>query len=268
MSTTLQIIICGFSGRMGQAIAKVASQNSNVKIIGATARQSNAQPEQELGFGVSASLEEAIANADISSGNKPVVIDFTNAANTVLNAQTAVKHQLPLIVGTTGLQEEQLSALQKAAQKIPVLVASNMSLGATILNALTRLTARLLNDADVEISEIHHRGKKDCPSGTAYNLAKTVAEARNQDIKNQLVLHRDLHGPRKPGEIGVVGLRGGSAKGDHSVYFFSENESIELKHHVDDSAVFAQGALKAAWYLALQKPGLHNMMDVLGIKTL
>ncbi len=260
MSKTLEIIICGFTGRMGQAIAKVALQDPNIKIIGATSRSSSAK--------VSESLAAAITSAKISAGSKPVIIDFSHTDCTVANAQTAAKHKLPLIVGSTGLQDEQFAALEKAAKQIPVLVAPNMSLGANVLYALTRLTARLLGNADVEISEIHHRGKKDCPSGTAYNLAKIVAEARNQDLKKQLVVHRDSQGPRKPGEIGVSGLRGGTAKGDHSVYFFSENESIELKHHVEDLAVFAQGALKAAWYLATQKAGLHNMMDVLGIKTL
>jgi 4-hydroxy-tetrahydrodipicolinate reductase len=260
MKATLEIIICGFTGRMGQAIARIAGQNPSVKVIGATSRSGLVH--------VSQSLEVAITSAKIPAGSKPVIIDFSHSDCTVSNVQAATKHGLPLIVGSTGLQDEQFAALQKAAEQIPVLVAPNMSMGANVLYALTRLTASLLEDADVEISEIHHRDKKDCPSGTAYNLAKIVAEARNQDLQNQLVLHRGSQKPRKSGEIGVMGLRGGNVKGDHSVYFFSENESIELKHHVDDPVVFAQGALKAAWYLVSQKPGVHNMMDVLGIKTL
>ncbi len=267
MKPQLSIIICGFMGRMGQAISKLAEQDGNMQIVGATIRSSSGKTNKKAGVFLSESLEEVIAKAN-SDLVKPIIIDFSSANSTILHAQIAMKYKLPLIVGSTGLKDAQISALQKAAEKIPVLFSSNMSLGANVLFALASFTARLLGGADVEISEIHHSGKKDCPSGTALNLAKMVAEARNQDIKKHLVLNRNSQELRKPGEIGVVGLRGGSTKGDHSVYFFSENESIELKHHVDDPRVFAQGALKAAWYLALQKPGLHNMMDVLGIKTL
>lgn len=275
MTKTLNLIICGFTGKMGKSIAELTLKEPNIQITGACTHADALEIGQDIGpflgkkpMGVTIepSLEEALQKALPSA--QTVVLDFTSPQVTATHVKNAIEFGVALLVGTTGLTEKERSALQDASHKIPVLVAANTSLGGNLLYVLSHLAARVLNQADVEISEVHHRAKKDSPSGTALYLGEAVAKGRGQELSEHLVLDRTNHGERQSNEIGIVGMRGGNVKGDHTVHFFGNNETLELKHHISDRTVFAEGALKAAWYLTEQKAGLYNMLDVLDIKLI
>lgn len=272
MSNKLGIFICGFTGRMGQLIGKQVLADKKMQLLGACAAKESKEIGEDLGLllggkslGVclTKNLSDAISAADLSSKDLAVIIDFSHSSATAINAKIAEKNKLPLMVGTTALKKAELNALKLAAKKIPVLVASNTSIGANVLFALTRQAAKALPQAQIEIAEIHHSGKKDSPSGTALQLAEEAAKARNLNLADHLVLDRNTKGPRKANDISVTGIRGGSVKGEHTVYFFNENEYIEIKHCVSDAVVFAEGAIKAAKYLIKQKSGLYGMENVL-----
>ena len=174
--------------------------------------------------------------------------------------EEALKRQLPLVIGTTGLNAEQEAMIREAAQKLPIVWANNFSTGVTVLTRLARQAALVLgDDFDIEITETHHRMKADAPSGTAKALLKAV------DPKGQ---HEVVHGREgRPGarghEIGMHALRGGTVAGEHSVFFFGSMEELELRHRADSRQIFAQGALRAARFAAEAAPGLYDMEDVL-----
>lgn len=271
MKSQTGIIICGFMGKMGQSIARSIEENDQTFLAGATVRPS----EPTLGLSLEAfsedahpklqlhsTLDDAILDAKSLFKSNLIVLDFSSAAACVENAQTAAENNLPYLVGTSALKEKQINTLQKLSVDLPILVAPNTSIGANLLAQLAKFAARALPDADIEIAEIHHRNKRDSPSGTALFLGQELAKAREVD-SSVIKLDRSLLGQRKKGEIGIVGLRGGSEKGEHSVYFFLDNERIELKHQIFDRSVFANGAIKAAIFLGSQKAGLYNMSDVL-----
>ena len=239
MSDILNLVILGHTpGKMGQAISEIASNSSNIRIID---------------------------RASAKNSSNVVMIDFTHPDALNSHLQEAKSARCALVIGTTGLQDEHQKAIREAAKHIPILAAPNTSLGANLLGQIAKMLAGALPEADVEITEIHHKHKIDSPSGTAFFLATQVAAGRNQNLAEHLVLDRHSHGPRKKHDIGVVGLRGGNAKGEHTVYFLGENETIELKHHVSDRKVFAEGALKAASFLVKQPPGVYTMADALKI---
>ncbi|WP_313388917.1 4-hydroxy-tetrahydrodipicolinate reductase, partial [Rhodospirillum rubrum] len=179
----------------------------------------------------------------------------------------AARHGSALIVGTTGMGPDHVAALERAAQKVPVVFAPNMSVGVTLLMALTERVAGLLkDDYDIEILEMHHRFKVDAPSGTALGLGKAAAAGRGIDLDEMATRVRDgLTGPREPGSIGFATLRGGDVVGDHTVIFAAEGERIELTHRASNRAVFAKGALRAALWTRDRAPGLYSMHDVLGL---
>ncbi|MFN5805250.1 MAG: 4-hydroxy-tetrahydrodipicolinate reductase, partial [Opitutia bacterium] len=179
------------------------------------------------------------------------------------------KHRKPLVIGTTGHTAEEKAAINAAIKGLPVVWAGNYSVGVTLLNALVRQAARSLADAgrwDVEVLEMHHRLKKDAPSGTAETLLKILLEERKL-AKEALKHGRDgLVGERPLGEIGVHAIRGGDVVGDHTVLFAAEGERLELTHKASNREIFARGAVRAARWLKSQPAGLYGMEDVLGLK--
>lgn len=208
--------------------------------------------------------------ADFLITNKPadlfkvcdVVIDFTIPAATREHIRLAAQHGTALIIGTTGLNEEDEAALREAAKKARIVYSANMSLGVNLLMALVeQAAAKLGPDWDIEIFEAHHKNKVDAPSGTALALGKAAAKGRCQ--ANFAAI--DRNGKRKPGEIGYAVTRGGDVVGEHTVYFYGEGERIELSHVATNRALFAKGALKAAQWIGGQKPGLYSLRDVLGV---
>ena len=204
-------------------------------------------------------FDELFANCD-------VVIDFTikdGAINLLNYARTDPK---PLVIGTTGLGEEGANLLKLASAAMPILYATNMSLGVAVLNRLAALASKALRDFDAEIVEQHHRHKKDAPSGTALTLGERVAAARGLNLKDVLVTGRDgLVGARSKDEIAILAVRGGDIVGRHTVGFYNEGEFIELNHTATSRATFAKGAIKAAIWVAGQSSGLYGIDDCLGL---
>ncbi len=255
---------------MGRAILTLAARDKKIKISGALE-----SPQSEfLGEDVSRLLNATEPLGVIISSDpvtvlkeSDVLIDFTHPSVTLHYLDAAVKTKTAYVLGTTGLDQKIKSSLGKAAKKISIVQSPNMSIGVNLLFKLTEMTAKALDESyDIEISEIHHRMKKDSPSGTAVKLLEVAAAARGRDLKKDAVYGREGEvGARKRGEIGVLALRGGDVVGDHTVYFLAEGERIELSHRASSREAFAGGALHAAKFLVKKRTGLFNMRQVLAI---
>ena len=197
------------------------------------------------------------------------IIDFTAPAASVALAKKAAERGLVHIVGTTGLSDEDITALRQAAKAgARIVQAGNFSLGVNLLMGLVKKAAATLPGFDIEVLEMHHNRKVDAPSGTALMLGEAAAAGRNLELKSAAVRVRDGHtGAREPGTIGFATLRGGSVIGEHSVIFAGPAERVEFRHVADDRALFAEGAVRAALWAKDQKPGFYSMADVLGFSS-
>jgi len=252
----MRVVIVGAAGRMGCAIREALVHRPDVQSVGAIDREIDASR------GISTDLDSALRGAD-------VMIDFSSPSSTVANLAACVRHGVAALVGTTGLSDEAERAASEASARIPVLVAANTSLGVTLLIELVRQAAKALPaDFDIEITEGHHRHKKDAPSGTALALGRAAAEGRGQDFESVRGPPRpNGEAPRQVGGIGFSVIRAGDLVGDHVVLFAGEGERVTVGHQATDRAIFARGALKAASWLAGRAPGRYQMVDVLGLKT-
>lgn len=254
----VKIGIHGASGKMGRMIIECLKNEPGAKLSAAYTIEplDFALPD---GVILTDKFDELFANCD-------VVIDFTikdGAINLLNYARTDPK---PLVVGTTGLGEDGANLLKLASAAMPILYATNMSLGVAVLNRLAALASKALREFDAEIVEQHHRHKKDAPSGTALTLGERVAAARGLNLKDVLVTGRDgLVGARSKDEIAILAVRGGDVVGRHTVGFYNEGEFIELNHTATSRATFAKGAIKAAIWVAGQSSGLYGIDDCLGL---
>jgi 4-hydroxy-tetrahydrodipicolinate reductase len=269
----LGIVVPGITGRMGSLIANAAALDKRHRLLGGTVRPEKVSDMQGLGDVLGHPEDDLVVQGDLAGVLQPlterdarvVVVDFTLPGAFDQNLDAARSAGTPLVVGTTGLSDDQLEKVEVAAETIPILVAANTSLGANLLFHLTRVVAQTLKEVEMEIVEVHHRHKRDAPSGTALRLAEAIVQARAPERENQIVTKRSGEAPRKASEIGVFGLRGGNVVGDHTVHAFLEEEKLELSHRVSNRGVFAEGALAAARFLADQKPGRYTMGQVLGL---
>ncbi len=244
----MKIAILGAAGRMGRMLTALA---------------------EEKGSGL-----EVCAKVDIAEGFDKTwdgsgaegVVDFSFHAAVPENIGKAAAKGIPYVLGTTGLSAGEQAAVDEAARSIPVVQSGNYSLGVNLLLALVEKAARTLGAGyDIEVVEMHHRRKKDAPSGTALMLAKAAAEGAGVDFEaNAIYGRRGEPGERPAGEIAIHALRGGSVVGDHTVIFAGETERVELVHRAQDRRAFAAGALKAVQWAAGRKPGAYAMRDVLG----
>jgi 4-hydroxy-tetrahydrodipicolinate reductase len=213
-----------------------------------------------LGISVGDNAEKIIRDSD-------VVIDFTVPAATATLAALAARSGRAMVVGTTGLSADEATAVRRAASAIPIVWAPNMSLGINLLLGLVEEVAhRLGSDWDVEIMEMHHRGKVDAPSGTALALGRAAAAGRGTELEEVQQRGRDgITGPRRAGDIGFAALRGGDAVGDHFVVFAGAGERLELIHRATSRAIYAKGAVRAACWVVGRPPGLYGLKEVLGL---
>lgn len=238
----------------------------NIGIYGASGRM-GVEIKQQLKANLKAKASAFCdANDDIASffDSCELVIDFSTKEGTKRLLNHAATHPKALVIGTTGLDDEMLDELSKLAKNMPILYATNMSLGIAVLKKLSYLASKTLKDFDIEIVEMHHRHKVDAPSGTALTLANTVAKPR--ELKSRQITGRQgLIGPRKKDEIGLMSLRGGDIAGKHTVGFYEDGEYLELIHTASSRATFAKGAIKAAIWLASQPAGLYDIDDSLGL---
>lgn len=267
----LRLAVFGVTGRMGQSLIRVLRSHPGWRLSGALASPSSSRlGEAALGdeggsCGVLITADPHAALTDEHGAPAAVALDFSIAAAVAGHAQACAAAGVPLLVGATGLDPESLEALRQAAQKIPVLLAPNTSVGVGVLAELVRTAgAAFGQDYDVEIHEAHHRMKRDAPSGTALRLGEIVAGARGQTLQQAAVYAR--HGasePRTPGSIGFSVIRAGDIVGEHTVVFAGAGERLELTHRATDRDVFARGALRAGEWLAGRSPGTYSMQDVL-----
>ena len=223
-------------------------------------------------FGASGRMGKAIADAislredvSLASGVGDVFIDFSAPDGIEGHLQTALAAERPIVIGTTGLGADHHRMIDDVAETVPVLQAANMSRGVNLLAHLVReAAARLGEDWDIEIAEMHHRHKVDAPSGTALLLGQAAADGRGVSLEAVSDRGRDgMTGTRTPGHIGFASLRGGSVAGDHQVIFAGEGERIELGHRAEGRAIFARGAIEAALWLTGRPPGRYSMADML-----
>ena len=259
------IAITGAAGRMGSRLIALAKQDGSYQLVGAIERPDHSAQARDAGevAGVGA------IGVPITFDLRPtpqVLIDFTTPPSTRHWLKTCRDRGIAMVIGTTGLQPPDQAAIDIAAQAIPILQAPNMSLGVNLLFKIAGEVAKVLgDDYDVEIVEAHHRFKKDAPSGTAFGLAEAILKATG---KSRDALSFDRHGPeavRKRGEISMHALRIGDDVGRHTAYFAGLGERLELTHVATSRDTFALGALKAARWLAGQKPGRYRMADLLGL---
>ena len=268
----VKVAVSGALGRMGQRILNIVYEDPEVEICGALESPRNAQKFNDLGEALkddrfkgvplSDKVEEVLKNCD-------VLIEFANSTEAALeHTEKAVEMGKKVVIGTTGFSKEELQKLEELAQKGTVLFSPNMSLGVNLLFRLVEIATRVLKDKDfdIEIGEIHHRFKKDAPSGTAMRLAEIVAEELGVDLEEAAVYGRKGHYERRKNDIGIMTFRGGDVVGEHTVYFFGFGERLELTHRATNRDIFAKGAVIAAKWIADKGPGkLYNMFDVLGL---
>lgn len=264
----MKLCIFGASGRMGQAIARVARDQEGIQIVGAVAGPRDPQLGRDLGelsgvghlgVEVSPDLEAGLMGAD-------VVIDFSTAQAVPALIAACVRRKVAIVSGTTNLDDRARAALSEAAKEIPVLWAANMSLGVEVLAELVQLAVQRLGlEFDVEVVEVHHRRKIDSPSGTAIRLAEAARLARPELHQ---VRGRDGEvGARTRDEMGVFGVRGGDVIGDHTIHLLGDSERLELTHRATNREVFARGAVRAAGFVRQASPGTYTIRDVLMAAT-
>lgn len=261
--------VTGAAGRMGANIIRLIQETKGIKLVGAAE-----YPEHKLvgrdagevaGIGpihvpIAAGLEKAMNNCD-------VVIDFTSANASLAHIDLVAAEGRSIVVGSTGFLPQQKAMIAKR-KDAKIFLAPNMSVGMNVLYKLVaEATKALGDDYDVEIIEVHHRFKKDAPSGSAVRLAEAVANARDRDASHDMVHGREgLVGERTRREIGMHAVRAGDVIGDHTVIFGGHGERIELTHKASSRETFAHGAVRAAIWIPKQEPGVYDVMDMLGLK--
>jgi 4-hydroxy-tetrahydrodipicolinate reductase len=241
----VRVLLVGAKGRMGQAIA-AAAETADAAIV--------------AGLDQGDDLTKEVGACD-------VVIDFSHPSATDTVCRACLGVGKPLVIGTTGHSDEERALLGKTSKSLPIVLSPNFSVGVNALFWLTRKTAEMLGpDFDLEIVEMHHRLKKDAPSGTAKKLAEILCEVRKLDYTKNVAHGREgLIGERPDAEIGVHSIRGGDVVGDHTVTFAGRGERLELAHKASSRETFAAGALRAAHWIVGRAPGLYSMEDVLGL---
>jgi 4-hydroxy-tetrahydrodipicolinate reductase len=242
-----RIIITGSKGRMGQALINCAVKFPELQVVGQIDKGDD--------------LGKVIEKCD-------AVIDFSFHNITPEVTAICAKHKKALVIGTTGHSEAEQLEIKKHKSEVPIVWSSNYSTGVNTLFWLTRKAAEILGPGfDLEVLEMHHRMKKDAPSGTAKSLAEILAEVRDQQLENVARHGRvGIVGERTSSEIGIHSIRGGDVVGDHTVIFANTGERLELTHKASSRDTFANGALRAAYWVVKQKPGLYDMQDVLNLK--
>lgn len=262
----MKIALHGATGRMGQALVRLIQPAPDLQLVGAVCAPDDPANGQDVGVVAGVGPVGITASADVGSAllGAEVVIDFSTVkALPALFAQ-ATRHKVPVVCCTTGLDADQQAALKKASENIAVLWSQNTSLGVQVLAELVEQAVRRLGPGwDAEIVEVHHKKKIDSPSGTAKRLGQAIKAARPE--VRELYGREGIVGARTDDEVGIFGVRGGDVVGDHTVYLLGPGERLELTHRSASRDMLANGALRAARFLAKQAPGkLYTIADVLG----
>jgi 4-hydroxy-tetrahydrodipicolinate reductase len=266
------VAIFGITGRMGQSLIRALREppeqpGAALRLSGALASPLSVHLGKEAAIEGAATGVRITADAQAALAAAAVALDFSLPHCIAEHARACVAARVPILVGTTGIDAGSRTLLEAAAKVIPVLLAPNTSVGVAVLVHVLRLAAAALgSEYDVEISEAHHRMKRDAPSGTALALGEVVAAARGETLAKLAVFDRHGTGAlREPGSIGFAVLRAGDIVGEHTVTFAAAGERMEMTHRATDRLIFARGALRAAAWLIGRPPGLYGMQDVLGL---
>lgn len=255
---------------MGKSIIKLLSQDKELS----PGKGIEAPSSSTLGMDVGTvagigSIGEKIVSSKLEAFQEAGgVIDFSSPASTMESISAAKEKNLPIVIGTTGFKDAEIQEIEKNSKTIPILMAPNMSIGVNLLFKLVESAARVLSgkDFDVEVIEAHHRYKKDAPSGTAMRIGEILAKELNLDIKKDLKYGREgMIGERSSREIGMHAIRAGDIVGEHTIFFTSLSERLELTHRAQSRDTFASGAIAAIKFLIGREPGRYSMIDVLGL---
>ncbi len=267
-STQHAIAVAGASGRMGQILIEAIRASTDCRLSGALdvphspaiGKDACAWLGQSSGVQVSADVASGLAGAR-------VLIDFTRPEGTLVHLRACVAAGVGMVIGTTGFDPAQKLEIAAAAQRIPIVMAPNMSVGVNVTLKLLEMAAKALATGyDIEVIEAHHRHKVDAPSGTALKMGEVIAGALGRDLKDCAVYAREgVTGERDPATIGFASIRGGDIVGDHTVLFAGTGERIEISHKSASRVTYAQGSLRAVRFLADKRDGLYDMFDVLGL---
>jgi len=256
----IRITVIGAAGRMGRRLLTLVNEADDLELVAGVEHPKNVRQHGEdlkLLAGSAPIMEELPAEPG-------VIVDFSLPASTMKHLNIAIMREAPFVCGVTGLSDDQLTTMDKAAQSIPILLGENMSVGINLLRRLVGQVARELEEGyEIEITETHHHAKRDAPSGTALGLAKAIVEATERTNDDLIFGRVGEIGARLPKEIGIHALRMGSEVGEHNVHFASTGEVITLSHRAYSRDTFAQGALRAARWIVDKKPGRYTMDDML-----
>ena len=266
----IRAVVCGVAGRMGQRLADLITASDDMELAGATEHERHESVGRDVGDVIgSRSLGVTVRSAPSQALDRPdVAICFTTPSSTLETVAVCAAAKVPVVVGTTGLTEEELVEFKRSAAPVACVFAPNFSTAMNVLFNLVEEAARILGDEyDVEVVEAHHRLKVDAPSGTALRLAEQAASGLQRNLKEVAVHGRQgLVGARTQQEIGIHAIRLGDLAGEHSVMFGTPGEYLELKHHATSRDAFARGALRAVRFATKAAPGLYDMRDVLGLR--
>ena len=265
--TKIGVVGCG--GRMGRMLVAEIAATEGCTVAGGSEAPGSGYVNQDIGelagigrigIPIGETVEKLIRDSD-------VVLEFTSPAATAEHAELAAELGTPMVIGTTGLSPAEGERVRQAGRRVPIVWAPNMSLGVNVLLSIAEEVAQRLGpEWDVEIIEMHHRGKVDAPSGTALALGRAVAAGRGVALEQVEQRGRDgITGPRRTGDIGFAALRGGDAVGDHHVIFAGAGERLELVHRATTRAIYAKGAVRAARWVVGRAPGVYGLKEVLDL---
>ena len=266
----VRAIVAGAGGRMGKRIINIINETEGIQLIGAFERNNHPDVGKDagivagigkLGIEIKGSISEVLDKGD-------VLIDFTVPEATYEHVKAAAEQGISMVIGTTGFSDELLAKVKEYAKKIRCVLSPNMSIGVNVMFKIVAELSRILGeDYDVEIVELHHRFKKDAPSGTALKLAQIIADVKGIDLeKTGIYGRKGIVGEREKNELGIHAVRAGDITGEHIVIFGGMGERIEFIHRAHSRDNFARGAVKAAMWVVNQPLGLYDMQDVLGLK--
>lgn len=270
MAATTRVAIGGAAGRMGRTLIEACAAQAGVRLVAAFEAAGHPSVGEDAGRLAGSGDTGVQVRADGELGAEPavdVLVEFTSPQATLAHLDRCRELGIRMVIGTTGLSAAQRAKVVAAGEQIAVVLAPNMSVGVNLCFALVRSAAKALGaDYDVEIIEAHHRHKLDSPSGTALRLGEVVADELGFELATAATYGRQGQvGPRPAGQIGFATLRGGDIVGDHTVLFAGPGERIEISHRASNRMTFANGALRAAQWLAGKDKGLYDMQDVLGL---
>jgi 4-hydroxy-tetrahydrodipicolinate reductase len=266
----IKVVVAGAGGRMGGRLVSLIKESKTLELAGAIEKKGHPAVGQDAGQVAGCGPLAIPISDDLSAiaDRADVLIEFTAPEATLAHLDIMAARKKAAVIGTTGLSSRQMDEVRTKTKSIPCVFAPNMSVGVNLMLKVIAEMARTLGaDYDIEVTEAHHRLKKDAPSGTALKIAQVLAEATGGDLEKVAAYGRKgLIGERKRGEIGIQVIRAGDIVGDHTVVFGGTGERLEITHRASSRDTFARGALRATEWVVKQPPGLYDMQDVLGLK--